>query len=139
MQVPSAPQIVKREQSNQFFQQQAFKPFIETDLSRQHVTQTSSIQVPLQTIPQVHIAENIISSQANHPQSSSNTFKVPGQVSNISASVGNMYQSNLAKQNTPVSYTDSPAFRRHSYTTGQHVNQFLRVLVTTWDLEEVDL
>ncbi|GBM12726.1 MLX-interacting protein [Araneus ventricosus] len=140
MQVPAAPQMVKREQTNQFFQHPAFKPYSETDLSRQHMTQ-NSIQVPLQTIPQVHIAENIISNsnandnkttkhplffsvslgQANHTQSNSNSFKVPAQlqqVANISASVGNVYQPNLVKQN-PVSHADSPAFRRHSYTTGQ--------------------
>lgn len=141
MQVSSVPRMVKRKSTNQFFQQPAFKPLNETDLSQQHMSHTS-IQVPLQTIPQVHIAENIISNtnagdktakhplffsvslgQANHTQpNNSNNFRVPTQVSSINPSSGNMYQSNLGKHNPPATHTDSPAFRRHSYTTGQHLH-----------------
>ncbi|GFS32639.1 carbohydrate-responsive element-binding protein [Trichonephila inaurata madagascariensis] len=141
MQVPSVPRMVKRKSTNQFFQQPAFKPLNETDLSQQHISHTS-IQVPLQTVPQVHIAENIISNSnandktAKHPlffsvslgqanptqPNNSNNFRIPTQVSNISPSAGNMYQPNLGKHNPPSTLIDSPAFRRHSYTTGQHLH-----------------
>lgn len=141
-QSPSASQMVKRESPNQFFQHSAFKSFEGTDLSQQHnlSQSTSSIQVPLQTIPQGQVAENIISitntnesKTGKHPlffsvslgqgspSPSSSNFKVPAQVSNIHSGPGSGYEANLGKHTTAATHTDSPAFRRHSYTTGQHL------------------
>ncbi|KAG8181810.1 hypothetical protein JTE90_001466 [Oedothorax gibbosus] len=136
-----ASQMTKRESSKQFFQQQAaFKSFENTDLSRhQHMSQSSpNLQVPLQTIHQGQVAENIISipntnenKTGSHPlffsvslgqgsSSSSNNFKVPSPVSNILVASG--YDSNLGKQVAAATHGESPAFRRHSYTTGQQAS-----------------
>lgn len=138
MQQPS--QMTKHDSPNQFFQQQAaFKSFENTDLSRhQHMSQSSpNLQVPLQMIPQGQVAENIISitntnenKTGSHPlffsvslgqgnSSSSNNFRVPSQVSNILVGPASGYDSNLSKQVTAATHGESPAFRRHSYTTGQ--------------------
>ncbi|KFM82789.1 Carbohydrate-responsive element-binding protein, partial [Stegodyphus mimosarum] len=147
--VSASPQRMKRERAEQYFQQPAFmsKSFDEADLSQQqpqHPTQgPSAIQVPLQSIPQGQIANTVIpSSNANeaknskHPlffsvslgqmNQSSNTpgnFKVPAQIPSITPASGNVYEPNMVSSTTTVvTNADSPAFRRHSYTTGQHLH-----------------
>lgn len=127
----SAHHHAKRDRTNQFYPQQTFvsKSFDESNFSPQHMAQkNSSVQVPLQTVPQGQIASSVISNTndgktAKHPLffsvslgqlNQNGNFKVPAQITS-----GNIFQPSNGQQQS--ANTETQAFRRHSYTTGQHL------------------
>ncbi|XP_071033621.1 carbohydrate-responsive element-binding protein isoform X2 [Parasteatoda tepidariorum] len=144
LQVPSSDHIVnKREQRmNQFFQQPSFisKSLDETDLSRQHLPQPSStMQVPLETIPQGHVVNNLVSNSNSNGTNNgkapfyysvvnqmnqtpvANNFKNQNQVtiaSNTYQTLQPVSVATIVKQTqADVTFTENSAYRRHSYST----------------------
>lgn len=131
------PHQIKQNRTNQFFSQQTFvsKSFDESHYPQQQpmAQANSSVQVPLQTIPQGQTASSVIQNSgtneaknAKHPLFFSvslgqlnqsvnpvGNFKIPVQVSS-----GNIFQAASSQQSPVVTNAEGP-FRRHSYTTGQ--------------------
>lgn len=128
---------LKQNRTNQFFPQQTFssKSFEEPHFSQQPLAQVNSpVQVPLQNMPQRHVASSTIpisntnEKNAKHPlffslslgqlnqsMNPSGNFKVPAQTT-----TGTIFQPSV-QQTAVVTNAETP-FRRHSYTTGQKVH-----------------